>query len=401
MRVRVPGVCDPRLAGHQLRPDGRLPGQRTVWASTNVGPPPPAPAGSPPASPASTARVSVPSITTRRDPEGRRQVGELGAASVDDGYSFAFWPSASRLLFSHRKMTGSWRRAAMLAASCQAPSSSAPSPKRQTLTRSGRAPGTRRPSRRRWAWPRRRWRRWWGCRGPTRPGGGSRPCPGWSPSPGPGSRPSSPPGPRRARGGAHGSGGWCRRRRPPRGARGPGRRWAPGRRTTWKWPTSWACGQLDQGLLEPTDPEHRPQLVQLAGRASSGRHHATAPRRRQHGHRAPPAAMIVRAAGRTPPPAPGWRRRREGRADARDRSIEVVEALLADPAGDLTAEAAGGHGLVGDHARPVRRTEREDGLQVERLEAAQVDDLGARCLRRRGRRRRRARWRPSATSSRW
>ena len=69
------------------------------------------------------------------------------------------------------------------------------------------------------------------------------------------------------------------------------------------------------------------------------------------------------------------RHRRERRADAADRRVEVVERLLLDLGGDLGAEPAEAHGLVDDDD-PVGLAHRlDDGVGVERLQRARVDHL--------------------------
>ena len=128
---RVPRNCEARrrrsaAAGHR----GRLPGQRTVRASMKLGPPP--------ARARSTARRhGLDGRRPRPCRRGSRRAPRTGrtrsvrrtAASVDDGYSFAFWPSASRrVVLAQEDRPGALRIAAMLTDSCQAPSSSAPSP---------------------------------------------------------------------------------------------------------------------------------------------------------------------------------------------------------------------------------------------------------------------------------
>ena len=71
----------------------------------------------------------------------------------------------------------------------------------------------------------------------------------------------------------------------------------------------------------------------------------------------------------------GERQRREPRADALDRRVEVVESLLLDERGDLGAPAHARHGLVGDDAA-VRLLHRGDErLLVERLQRPRVEDL--------------------------
>src|SRR5215472_12427199 len=56
---------------------------------------------------------------------------------------------------------------------------------------------------------------------------------------------------------------------------------------------------------------------------------------------------------------PGWRIGGGEPADPQDRGLQVVEALLSDPGGDLRAEPGGDRGLVHDHA-PAGLTDRCD-----------------------------------------
>ena len=62
--------------------------------------------------------------------------------------------------------------------------------------------------------------------------------------------------------------------------------------------------------------------------------------------------------------------------DALDRRLEVVEAVLLHQRRQLGAEAAGARRLVHDHAAAGLLHRGDDRVEVERPEAAQVDDLG-------------------------
>src|SRR6476619_1922056 len=67
-------------------------------------------------------------------------------------------------------------------------------------------------------------------------------------------------------------------------------------------------------------------------------------------------------------------RRVEG-SHAEHRRLEGVEALLGDPGGHLGTEAEVDVGLVGDHGAAGPAYGVVDGLQVERRQGAEVDDL--------------------------
>src|SRR6478752_555100 len=76
-------------------------------------------------------------------------------------------------------------------------------------------------------------------------------------------------------------------------------------------------------------------------------------------------------------------RRRVGRverADAQDRGLEGVEALLGDPGRELRAHAEVDVRLVGDHAATGATYRLVHRGHVERREGAQVDDLEAAAL---------------------
>src|SRR6478735_12489078 len=76
-------------------------------------------------------------------------------------------------------------------------------------------------------------------------------------------------------------------------------------------------------------------------------------------------------------------RRRVGRverADAQDRGLEGVEALLGDPGRELRAHAEVDVRLVGDHAATGATYGLVDRGHVEWREGAQVDDLEAAAL---------------------
>ena len=62
--------------------------------------------------------------------------------------------------------------------------------------------------------------------------------------------------------------------------------------------------------------------------------------------------------------------------DALDRRLEVIEAMLLHQRRQLGAEAAGARGFVHDHAAAGLLHRVDDGVEVQRPEAAQVDDLG-------------------------
>src|SRR5690606_24189572 len=63
--------------------------------------------------------------------------------------------------------------------------------------------------------------------------------------------------------------------------------------------------------------------------------------------------------------------------DALDRGDQVVHALLGQARGDLGAEAGGLRGLVHDHAAAGLGHRLGDGVEVQRGEGGDVDDLGA------------------------
>jgi hypothetical protein len=94
------------------------------------------------------------------------------------------------------------------------------------------------------------------------------------------------------------------------------------------------------------------------------------------------------------PPSPGASRRRRaavpgkychskrvriGRVPpghAHDRRFEMIEAVLLHQRRQLGAEAAGARRLVHDHAAPGLLDRRDDGLDVERQQRAQIDHFG-------------------------
>src|SRR6478735_10725919 len=67
-------------------------------------------------------------------------------------------------------------------------------------------------------------------------------------------------------------------------------------------------------------------------------------------------------------------------ADAHDRRLELVEALLGDLGGDLGRHAEERARLVDDDETPRLAHRRDDGVDGQRREGAQVDDLDARAL---------------------
>src|SRR4051794_13246402 len=74
------------------------------------------------------------------------------------------------------------------------------------------------------------------------------------------------------------------------------------------------------------------------------------------------------------------RDRRVGSGDPHDRSVEVLEAALADQGGHLGADPARARGLVQHHDLARLAHRREDRLLVERAERAQVDHLDRRAF---------------------
>ena len=62
-------------------------------------------------------------------------------------------------------------------------------------------------------------------------------------------------------------------------------------------------------------------------------------------------------------------------ADPQNRRIEIVERHLLHRRSDLAGEAADVHGGAGDHAAPGLLHRTDHRLDVERHQAAQVDDL--------------------------
>ena len=70
------------------------------------------------------------------------------------------------------------------------------------------------------------------------------------------------------------------------------------------------------------------------------------------------------------------RHRRERRADALDRRLEVVERGGLELGGELGAEAAGGHRLVRDDGAAGAPHRLRERVEVERHERARVDHLG-------------------------
>src|SRR5262245_5657567 len=121
-----------------LATDGQLvslPGQRTVCASINCGPSPPRIFLTASEIVACTVPESRPSICCAGTlyAFGRSVNGK--AAMVDDWAAPVARPAPYLPLFSQRKRTGSFQREARFSASGAAPSSSAPSPKRQTVMR--------------------------------------------------------------------------------------------------------------------------------------------------------------------------------------------------------------------------------------------------------------------------
>src|SRR5271169_5947511 len=64
-------------------------------------------------------------------------------------------------------------------------------------------------------------------------------------------------------------------------------------------------------------------------------------------------------------------------ADPQHRRLQVVEALLGDPGGDLGAEAGVYRCLVRHHAAAGAAYRGADRLHVQRGQRAQVDDLDA------------------------
>ena len=97
----------------------------------------------------------------------------------------------------------------------------------------------------------------------------------------------------------------------------------------------------------------------------------------------PSQASIARRSAAATRAGPGkvgpFLRMRVGRVPAGhalDRRLQVVEAMLLHQRRQLGAEAAGARGLVHDDAAAGLLHRRDDGRQVQRPEAAQVDDLG-------------------------
>src|SRR5688500_4546692 len=62
--------------------------------------------------------------------------------------------------------------------------------------------------------------------------------------------------------------------------------------------------------------------------------------------------------------------------DAFDRRLQVIEAMLLHQGHEFGAEAAGARGLVDHHAAAGLFHRGNDGVQVQRPDRAQVDDLG-------------------------
>ena len=137
---RVPCEREVRGAGDELRPQRpvarpadrpRLDEAGAAAARAPGRPPPPSPRARRPCR-CRRWRPRAPRTDATRSGELHR--GQRGAT----GTRSPSGPAPRGELFSHRKMTGTLRIAAMFTASCQAPSSSAPSPNSATLT---------------WSWP--------------------------------------------------------------------------------------------------------------------------------------------------------------------------------------------------------------------------------------------------------
>src|SRR5882724_3425757 len=112
-----------------------LPGQRTVCASINCGPSPRRIFSTASAIVACTVPESRPSICCAGTLYAFGKSVNGNAAIVDDCAALVARPAPYLPLFSQRKSTGSFQREARLSASGAAPSSSAPSPNRQTVMR--------------------------------------------------------------------------------------------------------------------------------------------------------------------------------------------------------------------------------------------------------------------------
>ena len=78
----------------------------------------------------------------------------------------------------------------------------------------------------------------------------------------------------------------------------------------------------------------------------------------------------------------------EGRSDAQDRAVEVVEGLLLDASGNLRADAALFHSFVNDDYAAGFFCRVDDGLHIKRRNRARIDHfdagaIGGKLLRRR------------------
>ena len=94
-------------------------------------------------------------------------------------------------------------------------------------------------------------------------------------------------------------------------------------------------------------------------------------------------ASIVSSSARADARGPGeivpFLRMRIGRVpagDARDRRLEMIEAMLLHQRGEFRAEARGQRRLVDDHAAAGLLHRGDDRLEIERQQRAQVDDFG-------------------------
>ena len=73
-----------------------------------------------------------------------------------------------------------------------------------------------------------------------------------------------------------------------------------------------------------------------------------------------------------------WRINRRGvdRADALDRSVEVIEGVFLDEHGHHRGNSAEGLGLIDEHHAVGFHHGFEDGVHVERADRAEVEDFG-------------------------
>ena len=155
-------------------------------------------------------------------------------------------------------------------------------------------------------------------------------------------------------------------------------------------------GRVADRRVQPADILARPRVDDDA----DGRHARS--RRRAAGGRAPHGRRrrFGRGRARTCVSSAGLNGTGEnGRADAADRRVEVVERVLLDLGRDLGAEAAEAHRLVGDDdavglARPTRRP-----CRCRAAAACAGRSPRRRCRRRPASRRRRARRRPSCPTT--